>query len=196
MPEESLGWDIGAEKSFLGGKLTVDATYFENRIKNLIQGSGSTAVNLSGTSRIKGIELSAAAEPLAGLRLDAFYTFTDGRDASGIQLIRRARHIAGANARYRFPVLGRPATLNLGIRHNGEQTDRVFDSFFPVTTRTVELDGFTLVNLAFRWQLHDGMEIFMRADNLLDQQYQEVFGFGAPGATVFGGLRMNFGGGR
>jgi vitamin B12 transporter len=192
-PEESLGFDIGAEKGFLGGKLTLDATYFENRIKNLIQGAGPMATNFAGTSHIRGIELTAAAEPVERLRFDAFYTYTDAEDPTGTQLIRRARHIAGANARYRFQIMNHPATVNLGVRHNGDQGDQVFDSFFPLTPRNVKLSGFTLVNLAFRLRIRDGVEVFLRGENLLNQDYQEVFGFGAPGATVFGGIHVNFG---
>src|SRR5690606_11982125 len=101
------------------GRLTADVTYFRNHIKNLIQGAGPTATNISGTSKTQGIELAVAAEPYPQLRLDGSYTYLDAQDADGNELIRRARHIASANATYSFNLEARPARVNLGIRYNG-----------------------------------------------------------------------------
>lgn len=191
--EESFGWDAGIEQSFFDGRLVADATYFDNRIKNLIQGSGNIAVNLPGTSRIRGVEISAAIEPLPGLRLDAAYTFMNGQDASGTELILRARHIASFNANYAFDLLDRRASVNLGVRYNGKQNDNVFDNFFPIQIRTVTLDSFTLVNLSASYEVNDGVELFVRGENLLDDDYQEVFGFGTPGISGFAGIRIKLG---
>ena len=191
--EESLGWDVGVEQALLGDRLIVDVTYFNNRIEDLIQGGGNTAVNLAGTSKIQGVEVTASAEPWPGLRLDTAYTFTDGEDADGTELVRRARHIASVNAGYAFALYGRPADVNLGVRFNGRQDDIVFDSFSPLTRRNVTLSSFTLVNLNASYAVADGVEIFARGENLLDEDYQEVFGFGTPGIAGYAGIRVKFG---
>lgn len=193
-PEKAVGLDLGIEKTFLGGRMKLDATVFANWIEDLITGSGNTAVNLDGTSRTRGLELTLAAEPREDLRLDASYTYLHAEDSEGKQLIRRPRHIAAANTRYRFEIWNRPATLNLGVRYNGPQTDTVFTSFFPVETETVELDGYTLVNAGLIWQLTDRLQVFARGENLLDADYQEVFGFGTPGIAAFAGLKLALGG--
>lgn len=192
-PEEGLGWDAGVEQSLLDDRLILDVTYFNNRIKNLITGSGNTAVNLPGTSRIDGIEFTASAEVVENLRLDASYTFTNGEDANGTELPRRARHIASLTGNYRFDVAGRPANINLGIQYNGSQQDTVFDSFFPVAMRTVTLDDYTLVNLGASYEVADGAELYVRGENLLNEKYQEIYGYGAPGASVYAGFKLKFG---
>ena len=191
--EESLGWDVGVEQALLGDRLIVDVTYFNNRIEGLIQGGGNTAVNLAGASEIHGIEVAASTEPWPGLRLDAAYTFTDGEDANGTELVRRARHIASVNVGYGFALFGKPADVNLGVRFNGRQDDFVFDSYFPLTRRVVTLGSFTLVNLGASYAIADGVELFARGENLLDEDYQEVFGFGAPGVAGYAGIRIRFG---
>jgi outer membrane cobalamin receptor len=38
------------------------------------------------------------------------------------------------------------------------------------------------------------VDLQFRAENLLDQDYEEMFGFVAPGRTILIGARMNFGG--
>jgi vitamin B12 transporter len=192
-PEEGIGWDAGVEQSFLDDQVILDVTYFNNRIKDLIQGSGNTAVNLPGTSRIQGIEFTASTEPFDNLRLDASYTYTDGKDANGTELIRRPKHIASLVGNYSFNVKERPANINLSIQYNGKQTDTVYDNFFPVVTRNVTLDSYTLVNLAASYEIADGAEIFMRGENLLNEDYQEVYGYGTPGISFFAGVHIKFG---
>ncbi|CAN0503464.1 unnamed protein product, partial [Discosporangium mesarthrocarpum] len=128
-PEEGFGWDAGVEQAFLDDKLILDVTYFNNRIENLIQGSGSTAVNLAGTSRIQGMEFTASSEPFENIRLDASYTYTNGKDATGTALIRRPKHIASLVGNYSFDVMEKPANVNLSLQYNGKQSDTVYDSY-------------------------------------------------------------------
>ena len=189
--EEAFGWDVGVEQSVLDDRLIVDVTYFNTRIEDLIQGAANTAVNLPGTSEIQGVEVAAFAEPLPGLQLNAAYTFTDGEDADGRELVRRAKHIASFNANYAFELFRRAANVNLGIRYNGKQDDFVFDA--ASNRSTVTLDSFTLINLGLSFEVHDGVEVFARGENLLDDNYQEVFGFGTPGIAGFAGLRIKLG---
>ena len=192
-PEKSFGWDVGVEQAFWDDRVLVDVTYFNNEIEDLITGSGNTAVNLEGENEIQGIEVSAAAEPLQGLRFDIAYTFTDAEDDNGDRLTRRPKHVASFNANYAFDLYNRPANFNFGVRFSGKQDDVVFDSFFPLQTRTETLDSFTLVNVAASYEILDGISIFARGENLLDDNYQEVFGFGTPGIAGFAGVRIKLG---
>ncbi|MCC3306183.1 TonB-dependent receptor plug domain-containing protein [Sneathiella sp. HT1-7] len=192
-PEEGFGWDAGVEQAFLEDKLILDVTYFNNRIENLIQGSGNTAVNLASTSRIQGMEFTASTEPFENIRFDASYTYTNGKDAIGTALVRRPKHIASLIGNYSFDVMERPANLNLSLQYNGKQSDIVYDSYFPVATRTVDLDSYTLVNLAASYEFAEGAEVYMRGENLLNEDYQEVYGYGSPGISFFAGLHIKFG---
>ncbi len=195
VPEEGIGWDLGVEKGFFGGRLIADVTYFQNRIRNLIDGNGSTARNLPGTTRTQGVEVSLATEPTPYLRLDAHYTFLNAQDANSVTLIRRAKHIASANATYRFDLDERPARFNLGVRYNGSQRDTAFDDSF--NRFPVRLGGYTLVNAGMFWSLREGVELFARVENALDTHYQELYGYGTPGFAAFAGLSFRFGpGGR
>ncbi len=189
-PEESRGWDVGVEQSFLGDGLIVDVTYFNNRITDLIQGAGSTAANLDGTSRIQGLEVTVKARIVKGLTFAGQYTYTDGDDANGTELVRSARHLASANLAYGF--LDGRARLDLGIDYNGKRKDYRFSDFFAGRT-SVTLDDFALVNVAASYKLLDGVEVFCRIENLLDEDYQEVLGFSSPGIGAFAGVRATIG---
>ena len=192
-PEKSFGWDAGIEQSFWDDRVLVDVTYFNNEIEDLIAGNGNTAINLEGKNEIQGVEVTAAAEPLQGLRLNIAYTFTDAEDANGDELVRRPKHVASFNANYAFDVYNRPANLNFGVRFSGKQDDTVFLGFGPGQTRTETLDSFTLVNIGASYEIFDGVSLFARGENLLDDNYQEVFGFGTPGIAGYAGVRVKFG---
>lgn len=185
-PEKSKGWDIGVEQVFFDERLTLDVTYFNNRITDLIQGAGNTAVNLSGTSKIDGVEVSALAQITDDLSFRGQYTYTNGQDANGIELVRRARHLASANLAYQF--LDGRAKLDLGVDYNGKQRDFQFSNFFGTRTN-VTLDDFVLVNVAGSYEVFDGIEVYGRVENLFDEDYEEVLGFDNPGIGAFVGIR-------
>ncbi len=71
-----------------------------------------------------------------------------------------------------YSFLAGRANLNLGVVYNGDQTDWAFDEFF--NRREVDLDSYTLVNLAGSYRIIDQVEIFGRIENLLDEEYEEV----------------------
>jgi vitamin B12 transporter len=56
----------------------------------------------------------------------------------------------------------------------------------------VHLPSYALANVAVSYDLTDNFQLFARINNLLDKQYQEVFGFGTPGISGFGGVELSF----
>ncbi|WGF90362.1 TonB-dependent receptor plug domain-containing protein [Marinivivus vitaminiproducens] len=187
-PEEGWGWDVGVDQELWGDRVVVDATYFEQRIEDLITGAGETSVNLPGTSKIRGAEFGLSIEPIDDVVLRAAYTYTHGEDANGDELVRRPKHIASFNANYRF--LDDRANVNLGIVYNGRQDDLAFDENFNAST--VSLDSYTLVNLAASYRLSEHAELFGRIENLFDESYEEVDTYGSPGRAAYAGLGLTF----
>jgi vitamin B12 transporter len=189
-PEKSKGWDIGVDQSFFGDRLSMDVTYFNNRITDLIQGAGNTAINLEGSSKIHGFEATAKAKLAEGLTFTGQYTFIDGEDANGVELVRQPKHVASANLGYEF--LDGRAKLDLGMDYNGARKDIQLSNFFA-TRNNVTLDDFILINLATSYELIEGVELYGRVENILDEDYQEVLGFSNPGIGAFIGIRATVG---
>lgn len=189
VPERALGWDAGIEQSLLGNKASVELTYFDTRIDNLIAGFGNTAINLPGESRSRGIEVSGRYAPIEALDLVASYTYMSSRDSSGDELPRRPQHAASFTGTYRF-LEGR-ASMTLGIDYNGNARDVVFFPF-PQPSRRFLLDEYTLVRLAGTYKLTDWLQVFGRIENALNEQYEEVFSFATPGRAAYVGMRATF----
>lgn len=187
-PEEATGWDAGIAHSFFDGQFVIDFGWFRQDVENLIQGSGSTSINLPGTSRINGIEASVTIRPVSWADLRLAYTYTDGEDSNGQELVRRAPHIASADLATRF--LDNRGRAGLSVVYNGEQKDWAYDAFY--NRSVVTLDDYTLVNLTAAYDLTDTVEIFGRIDNLFDEEYHEVLGYGSRGRAGYAGLRMRF----
>lgn len=187
-PEKAKGWDVGFDQTLWGDRAMLDATYFEQRIDNLIQGTGQSSINLSGETKVRGVELGVTAEVLKDLTARASYTYTHGEDAQGAELVRRPSHLASLNLDYRF--LDDRAQINLGMIYNGDQKDWAFNSDW--SRRAVNLQDYVLVNLAASYRLNENAEVYGRVENLLDEDYQEVYSYGTPGRAGYAGIRLRF----
>ena len=97
--------------------------------------------------------------------------------------------MASLNVSYGF--LDNRANLNLGIDYTGEQRDIQFANFFA-TSSAVTLEDFVLLGVAGSYRLTDNIKLTARLENLLDQDYQEVLGFEAPGIGAYVGVRTTF----
>jgi vitamin B12 transporter len=197
-PEESTGWDIGLDKGFMDGGLVLRGTYFNEALENEINGffcdpvsMTCTAINEAGTSERKGLEVGFDADLPADLGLNASYTYTDATEpdaAGGKQIeVRRPRHMAALNLNYGFA--RDRGNLNFNASYSGTQEDDDFSSF-PASR--VELDAYTLVSLAFGFEISKIVAVTVRADNLFDKEYENVYGFASPGRGIFAGIRLNF----
>jgi vitamin B12 transporter len=198
LPEESKGWDAGVETTFLNRTALIDITYFDADLTNKINGftnfdpvSGTfTAINLLGLSTRKGIEVSSKYKLSNSLIVGLDYTFLDARDPNGTEEIRRPPNTARADLTYLFN--GGRGTLNLSAIYNGDATDNAFEQAAPFDTVTVALPAYWLVNAAATYKVEPGVEIYGRINNLLDQQYQEVFGYNEAGIAAFAGVRFKY----
>jgi vitamin B12 transporter len=68
----------------------------------------------------------------------------------------------------------------------------VKDTVDIVRGNLVPLDDYVLVNAKVGYEPIDGLEVYIRGENLLDEQYQVVSGYGTPGASVYGGFSMQW----
>ena len=120
------------------------------------------------------------------LDLSVAYTWTDATDPDGNPEVRRPENIASLVFNYLLP--SRRGNVNLNIQYNGPMEDFDF-STFPATRQT--LDGYTLVTLASRYNINKSVQLFGRIENLLDQDYEEVWSAQSPGIGVFAGVRVS-----
>ncbi|MCK5668785.1 MAG: TonB-dependent receptor, partial [Gammaproteobacteria bacterium] len=194
-PEKSKSWDVGVEQGLWKGRANIGVTYFHSRLDDEIDGffftgTGFTAVNVSGVSKRQGVEITSDAKLTDNLELSAAYTWLDATQpdaTTGTQVteIRRPRNTGSINLNYAF--LNDRANANLNISHTGTQKDTNF-----ATGATVDLDSYTLIDLATSYSILKNINVYGKVENLLDEDYQDIFGFQTPGISGTVGINMKF----
>ena len=193
-PEKSFSWEVGVEQALFDGRAIIDVTYFDTNLEDEIATVFdfstflSTAENLRGESERKGVEVGGKYQINDVWHTNISYTYLDATEPDDDVEVRRPEHSASFNLNHEFWA-GR-GNANLGLIYNGQQHDSEF--IFATPTDHVELDAYTLLNLAGSFEVSESLEVFARFENLLDEDYVEVFGFRSPGRAGYVGVRAKF----
>jgi vitamin B12 transporter len=186
-PERSFGWDCGLEQSLFGGRLVLDGTYFRNDFTDLIQFDFATfALENVGRAFSSGVEVTVLwrLDECTTLSANYVHTFTEDLE-NQVPLLRRPKHKAylGVNRRLWCD----RANVNLYLLYVGPRQDTD-----PVTSLQTTLGEYYLLNLAGSYDLTESCQLFARLDNLLNENYEEVFGFQTAGLSGYGGLSFRW----
>jgi vitamin B12 transporter len=200
-PERSTSYDIGIDQELLDGAVFLQATLFRQDLKDEINGFVfdpmtflSTAENVPGTSTRSGVELGAQWRINNSFDLSAMYTYTDSKEQNAlgenVREVRRPRHVAALSLGYRSSSQRWSAAL--AADYGGTRTD-VFFPPFPEPSETVTLDDYWLLDLTVHYKITQSTSLFARGTNLLDEDYEQVYGYRTPGRAGYLGVRVNFG---
>lgn len=202
-PEKSKGWDAGVETKLLNGRAMVDVTYFNTDLTDEITEDFTAyplirPINLTGESTRQGIEVSGRFAVTQSVSLGAAYTWLDAKDDKGKQELRRPKHQARFDVDWRSD--DKRGRINLSAIYNGSMPDYAsavtgYGTCFGYpcglyANETKYLDSYWLVRLAGSYEIAPGVEATGRIENLLDQNYQEVFGYETAGLAAYAGLRF------
>jgi vitamin B12 transporter len=200
-PETSTSIDFGIGQSFADDAVELELTVFHQDLENEINGFVFdpatflfTAANVSGDSSRSGLEFASTFRLAENLEIVASYTYTDAEqeDDQGVAIheLRRPRHTGSLGGNYRF--LDERASILLVADYSGTSGDNFFPPF-PAPSEIVSLDAYWLVDLTLAYDVTPGVNVFARLTNLLDQEYEQVYGYRNPGRSGFLGARVAFG---
>ncbi|MCO6388430.1 TonB-dependent siderophore receptor [Aliihoeflea sp. 40Bstr573] len=178
-PETSVSFDVGVEQRFLDGRLIADVTFFHSRIDDHIEWAAGRYRQVEGTTRTSGIESTLVYDVNEWFQLGTSYTYTRAKRPNGDREVRVPAHTAGLSA------VVRPA----------EKWTIAADAklaFDTIDVGGLELDDYVLLNAKVAYQANDSTEIYVRAENLLDQDYQTISGYNTSGFAAFAGVRSRF----
>jgi len=200
-PERSTSWEGGVEQSLMRGRLSVGATYFDQRFRDLIDYNGALVPNYFNVpgANSRGIELDVSGVVTPAFAVEVRYTFlhtnvtAGGADTSadalfvpGKPLLRRPAHSVSPEVGMH---LGAHTRLILGARWVGSREDLDF-SRAPGSQR-ITLDPYTHVNIAPEYSL-GSVRLTGKVENLFDDQTPEISGYKPRGRTVLLGGRLIF----
>ena len=190
-PERNRGWDAGVEQRFWKGRMQIGATYFHNRLSNVIGFNGLFETLNLGAARTQGIEAELKVRPITDLEFSATYTYLDAEKTSsadigqleGARLPRRPRHEAYLSGSYLL--FGKLRATAEAKFVNAREELRFGAANF-------DIEDYSFVNLAAEYEINRSVSVFGRINNLTDENYSEVFGFPALGRGAYGGVRVTF----
>ncbi len=189
LPEESIGFDVGVERKWFDGRLTTDLTYFQLDTQNLIDYSyaSSSYEQTTGVTRRRGIEASANWAATEWLDLVASYTYTHTEQPDGKPRPRIPEH------EFLLSATVRPAE-KWSVTATGHAVVGVTDRISPTygAFKDVPLKDYFLLDAKVAYQPTEKTEIYLRGENLLNQKYELVKGYGAKGASVYAGFKAKF----
>lgn len=208
-PERSFSWEVGIEQRLWEERLRLAVTYFSNRFQDLIEFTGAPPPGEPNFFNVQeanayGLEFSITVMSLPAWTFGVAYTYlhTEVTDAGfstdpsaafveGESLLHRPEHKVDFFARYTHERFHG----QLDLHYVGTRNDRDFSTFPAIP---VDNPAYTKIDLILGydvikdWGPIRTLELFGRVENLLDEDYEEAFGFSAPGIAGFGGVKIVF----
>lgn len=198
-PERSRSYDVGVD--YGDGDWGVDITLFQRDSRDLIDfvgcsGPAQPAICATGNrpfgtyanvtrARAEGVEASLSFSPTDGLSVNAGYAYVATRDRS-------AGRATFGNRLARRPVHSASFAIDYVLSENGARVGgdfRFVGASFDDSGNGVRLDDYALVALRASAPIAERLELFGRVENLFDENYQAVSGYGTYGRTAVVGLR-------
>lgn len=183
VPEQAKGGEIALGWRSADGRFDGRATLYRLEVEDQIDGVFDFGtfefyyVNIDQT-RTDGVELEGRAQLGGGFDLSAAYAWTDAVDEGSGSAILRVPEQAGS------------ATLGWsGARLSGALTIRA-EGDMPDSGGV--RDDFLTANLNAAYELNDNVTLTLRAENLADETYQQLLGYGEAGRSAYVGVRLRY----
>jgi vitamin B12 transporter len=214
-PEESRTVNAGIDQGFGFSHLHVSADYFDNEFHNLISFAfmyppppslAETCPFGTGTyfntdlARARGVNLSGEMRPAKWLQLSGHYSYDDSRvlvspnasvvtEMPGNHLLRRPVNSGSIVANipvWRF-------NGNIVGYFSGRATDNDFLGLL-LPFRQEQDPGYARFDVAVSYRVQKRTTLFVRAENVLNRQYETALGYPALGREIRVGLKLRIGG--
>ncbi|GAA6151805.1 TonB-dependent receptor plug domain-containing protein [Pseudoteredinibacter isoporae] len=184
--ENTRSFDIGAQL-FLENGAQFELVYFDQKVDDEIffdLQAFSGYLQENGDSNSQGVELSFRQNLSENFELYSNATYNDTEtipDSNGQreQRLRRPRVLFNLGGNYEF--VNARLQLSANFRHVAGQRD----SF-------VEIEDYQVLDASLRWAATEQLDVYVRVENALDEDYQEVPSYNTSGAAAYAGLKLSF----
>jgi len=178
-PERMINYEIGLYNTFLKEKLTFDLAIFLSEGSNLIKmvfiESGPKFLN-TGAFRNKGIEASTRYKINSHLSINANYSYLHMDQV----IIASPAHQLYTGIDYRWKSLSLHASAQF-----------IKDLFLQISPNSISEDYF-LINARIKYHFNEVFNIFVKGENLSNQEYSINYKYPMPGIVFFAGINLSF----
>lgn len=178
-PETSEAIDIGLDWRSADGRAEAGVTLFDQESEDLIDFSFTAGYDNVEFVESQGVELYGAYQLTDALRVSGNYAYIDAQDGDGIARVRIPEH--SGDVTLSFDPDGPWSTAVL-VRYNGKEQN----------SATTQVDAWTRVDVTGSYDVGDRVELFGRIENLFDEEYQQILGYGTPDLSGSVGIRLRY----
>ena len=176
-----MGWDAGIEQRFWNRRVQIGATYFHNRLSNVIGFNGLFETLNLGAARTQGLEAELKFRPVEHLEFIASYTYLDAEKTSaadisqlqGARLPRRPRNEVYVSGTYLW--CGKLRTTAEAKFVNAREELSFGGPNF-------DIEDYAVVNLAAEYQISRHLSVFGRINNLTARKIRGGFWISCAGS--------------
>ena len=177
-PEVSTSYDLGFDFS-LKDKFSFSLIYFKQDVNNQINFSFS----LGGYENIDfvesdGFEISSNSKVSETVNLFINYSYIDSIDGNGLRLINIPKDSGELVLTY---VPSSKLSGSMALKYNGSEISTYGN-----------LNSWSRVDINLFYKLNNFSEVYFRVENLFDEDYQQVFGYGTPDRSGLVGIKVTF----
>jgi vitamin B12 transporter len=189
-PEENKGWEVGLDQNLIGDKVNIGITYFETDFKNIIVNSvvpvSAQALfglqpNNVAKATTKGVETSVNIDLPHNIKAATNYTWLQAVDGFGSPLQRRAKHNFSFNLSHTWK---EKLHSLIGVRVKSATKSN--------STGTQNADAYSIVRAVLSYDVNNNLKITARGENLFNEKYEELAGFGTAGISGYAGFTWYF----
>ena len=178
-PETSTSYDFGFELFFNEMNSTFSITYFDQDINDQINFSfGVGGYENIDKVNSEGFEIALDYQISKLMSLYLNYSYIDSVDGNGSSLFYVAKDSGEAGLIYEP---NNSFSGSIIARYNGSESSSYG-----------KIDSWIRFDVNGSYKLSGTNELYFRIENLLDEEYQQIFGYGTPERSGFIGLRSKF----
>ena len=206
--ENSKSFDIGFEKLFSNMNLNLEATYFNLKYDDVLEGwktgasSGSayTTQNMPGTVKSQGLELISKWVVNDFLNLGLNYTYTSTYDGAeqddpnknssytNAQMVRVPRNLINIKTNFKFPNY---EDINFTLSTKWSDMARDYGN----GNRTYDderIDDYLVNDLQIKSKIWKSYDVFLNITNLLDEKYETARDYSQLGRSFNIGIKKKY----
>jgi iron complex outermembrane receptor protein len=174
-PESIMSYETGVHQSLYGKKVSIEITGFIVKGDNMIVNVPTVGLLNAGEVNNKGIELAASSAFSDKLSSNLTYSFTHMEHP----VYATPKHNLFLSSSYQL----KKVKIMASLQH-------INDLDSDPSTAIESFESYTLLNSKISYQALKFAELFISAENILNQEYETNRYYTMPGITVFGGIKL------